>query len=132
MTMERRKSVEDLEPKAKKPHSSMTKQHLKNRLKAVAKENRDLKRKQRKMEKKIEKLVKTKGVRIKDKGTQQVVDNVMNGECPFDQKSPMFLLWEQQKKAAKLKKPTSMRWHPVMIRWCLIIYLRSPGKGLGY
>uniref|UniRef100_A0A7M6DRA2 Uncharacterized protein n=1 Tax=Clytia hemisphaerica TaxID=252671 RepID=A0A7M6DRA2_9CNID len=127
-TMERRKSLEDDRPKAKKPHSSMTKEQLKSRLKTVAKENKELKRKQKRLEKKIEKLVRAKGVKIKDKGTQQVVDDVLKGECPFDEKSPMFLLWEQQKKAAKLKKLTSMRWHPVIIRWCLSINLRSPGK----
>ena len=83
----RRSSVEGLEPKAKKPHKTMTKQELKKRLKTVGKENKELKRKQRRMEKKIEKLVKAEGVQIKDKGTQQVIDDVMAGDCPFDQKS---------------------------------------------
>jgi len=32
------------------------------------------------------------------------------------------LFWEQQLKAASCKKAQGMRWHPLMIRWCL--YLR--------
>ena len=46
---------------------------------------------------------------------------------PFPRDSPMSLLWEVQAKAAKLKSTKSMRWHPVMIRWCISLYLKSPG-----
>lgn len=38
------------------------------------------------------------------------------------------LFWEQQAKATSLKSSNSMRWHPLMVRWCL--YLRHlSGKG---
>ena len=38
------------------------------------------------------------------------------------------LFWSQQLKAAQQKSSKSMRWHPVMVRWC--IYLRHiSGKG---
>ena len=39
----------------------------------------------------------------------------------------MSLLWEEETKAAKLKSIKLMRWHPVMIRWCISLYLKSPG-----
>ena len=32
------------------------------------------------------------------------------------------LFWEQQYEAVKQKDPRTMRWHPLMIKWCL--YLR--------
>lgn len=32
------------------------------------------------------------------------------------------IFWEQQQKACSIKNPRSMKWHPLMIRWC--IYLR--------
>ena len=35
------------------------------------------------------------------------------------------LFWEQQKKAASVCNPRQMRWHPVMIRWCLNLKLIS-------
>jgi hypothetical protein len=31
------------------------------------------------------------------------------------------LFWEQQKKAAQLRGPSGMSWHPLMIKWCLYI-----------
>ena len=39
-----------------------------------------------------------------------------------------FLFWQQQLQAASQTKASSMKWHPLMIRWCL--YLRHiSGKG---
>ena len=46
----------------------------------------------------------------------------------FDENFPKYLLWEQQKKMNKFKKASSMKRHPVMIRWRLSSYLKSPGK----
>ena len=40
----------------------------------------------------------------------------------FPENSFQKLFWEQQQKAASLKNARSMRWHPLMIKWCL--YLR--------
>ena len=42
---------------------------------------------------------------------------VRKEECPFEKGSAMALLWQQQKTASHFKKSTSMRWHPVIIRW---------------
>lgn len=46
-------------------------------------------------------------------------DNVLK-QYPKD--SFMHLFWTQQKEALAKKKMQGMRWHPLMIRWCL--YLR--------
>ena len=46
--------------------------------------------------------------------------------CPFAKDSPQFLLWEQQKLQSSLKNSKAMSWHPLIIRWCLSIYLKSP------
>ena len=35
------------------------------------------------------------------------------------------LFWEEQRKAAMVKDARQMRWHPMMIRWCLILKLLS-------
>ena len=39
------------------------------------------------------------------------------------------LFWQQQQAAARLRNPSSMRWHPLFIKWCL--YLRHV-SGRGY
>ena len=40
----------------------------------------------------------------------------------FPSDSFQRLFWEQQYEAVKQKDPRTMRWHPLMIKWCL--YLR--------
>ena len=37
------------------------------------------------------------------------------------------LFWKQQLKAANLKNKKSMRWHPLIIKWCLYLQYRSSG-----
>ena len=44
----------------------------------------------------------------------------------FEQGSPKWFLWNQQLEQASKKDRRSMRWHPLIIRWCLSIYLVSP------
>ena len=39
------------------------------------------------------------------------------------------LFWQQQQAAARLRNPSSMRWHPLFTKWCL--YLRHV-SGRGY
>ena len=53
---------------------------------------------------------------------------VQNGR-PLDVYVPtgQHLLWEQQKLQNSMSSKNSTRWHPLIIRWCLSIYLKSPG-----
>jgi len=39
-----------------------------------------------------------------------------------------YLFWEQQLKAARCNDARQMRWHPVIIKWCL--YLRNKSSGM--
>ena len=49
-----------------------------------------------------------------------------NPEPEFEENSPQWLLWQQQKAQSQKKDARGMRWHPLMIRWCLSIYFTSP------
>ena len=40
------------------------------------------------------------------------------------------LFWEEQIKARGLQKSSSMKWHPMMICWCLNLKLLSPAYSL--
>ena len=35
------------------------------------------------------------------------------------------MVWNEQKKAASVKNGTGMRWHPLMIKWCVNLKLIS-------
>ena len=93
---------------------SERKSHLKNR-------NR--------FEEKTEMLIRKEGILVNG-NIDKVLEKVNNeiDSSGFDENSPKYLLWEQQKKMNKLKKASSLKWHPVMIRWCFSVYLKSPGK----
>ena len=45
----------------------------------------------------------------------------------FPHVSPQYLLWEQQQKQDSYSDSKSMKWHPIMIRWSIFIYLKLPG-----
>ena len=40
--------------------------------------------------------------------------------------SPQRLLWEEQVKRSKVKSSVGMRWHPLMIKWCISLHCASP------
>lgn len=46
--------------------------------------------------------------------------------CPFPEDTPQSLLWNQQLEYASVKDKRMIRWHPVMIRWCISIFIKSP------
>ena len=134
LVLEKRPSLTSTKPKPKRPHASLSKGQLKTRLSDVSQENAKLKLSIKRLEKRIKTLVKRDGVFIKDQATSEFMSKMVESKPDFEFKdgSPMKLLWEQQLKASKLKKSTSMRWHPVMIRWALSLYLRSPGIHMTY
>ena len=43
----------------------------------------------------------------------------------YGQDSFQRLFWEEQRKALRARGPTAIRWHPMMIRWCLHIKFLS-------
>ena len=74
---------------------------------------------------KVSKILNTEGIQVSkdhDLELKEIIDNIGN---PFNEKTPMGLLWQQQKQQAK-GKSKGMRWHPLMMRWCLSIYHTSP------
>ena len=98
------------------------------KLTAYQKERRSLIDNRARLEKNIRQLVKKEGIKLENE-TQKIVTEVLEkNDSGFDENSTQNLLWEQQKKINNLKKKSSMRWHPVIVRWCLSIYLRSPGE----
>ena len=51
-----------------------------------------------------------------DKESAMLIDEVFSkSDKYFDQDSPQYLLWKQQRKQLGLKKKSSMKWHPVGI-----------------
>ena len=77
----------------------------------------------------LEKIVQTHGETV-DRALHDEFKTIMeennDGICDaFPAGSFRRLFWEQQLKAATSKDPRSMRWHPMLIKWCLNLKLIS-------
>ena len=106
----------------------MDKDSLLKKVKVLEKEKKLLTQKTLRLQERIRQDIKRKGVHVQGQ-TSDLLSHIVKAEPnnPFEEDSPQHLLWEEQKKQAQLKDPRQMRWHPLMIRWCLSIYLKSPG-----
>ena len=114
-------------PKRNTPNIHLSRKDLEQKVKDYQRDRRALKQSNQRLQKKITKMSKQESVSLGEE-INDIISNVARTNSPgFDENSPKYLLWEQQKKMSNLKSKTSMRWHPVMIRWCLSIYLKSPG-----
>ena len=57
--------------------------------------------------------------------TNIIGETMERTDSPFESDSPQNLLWEQQNLQNSMS--SKKRWHPLIILWCLSIYLKSPG-----
>ena len=73
----------------------------------------------------VSKILNTGGIQVSKDRDLELKEIIENSGNPFNEETPMGLLWQQQKQLAK-GKSKGMRWHPLMIPWCLSIYHTSP------
>ena len=76
------------------------------------------------MTKKIAENTEVAGVSLDDETHQDMIQMMKSSELSsfyenLPQDSFRQLFWDQQLKAASQKNARSMKWHPLMIRWCL-------------
>ena len=69
------------------------------------------------------------GLEVEDDVHADLVAIVQENSNSDDTTPFKKLFWEQQRKAASLNNTRSMRWHPLMIKWCL--YLRHLSSRYG-
>lgn len=75
---------------------------------------------------KIKKLIDKEGVDV-DSENGNILRNILETNQPsLEEGSPQWLLWQQQLEQASKKDNHTVRWHPLIIRWCLSIYHTSP------
>ena len=82
--------------------------------------------KNKRLRAKLERVVEEEGVST-DTETHEDICAIMNSNesrivNSYPEDSFERLFWQQQQVAARVKNPSSMRWHPLFIKWCL--YLR--------
>ncbi|KAE8738238.1 hypothetical protein FOCC_FOCC016284 [Frankliniella occidentalis] len=75
------------------------------------------------LQKKMQQLLEVEGVQVDKEMSDELTDLCKSAD--LSEVRSLFL--QQQLKASKAKSPSSIRWHPTMIRFALGIYLDSPG-----
>ena len=79
---------------------------------------------------KIERQFQSSGINVDDEANDGLIKllNMYEKEATKDESDDSFLkiFWMQQLKASTLKNKSSIRWHPLIIRWAL--YLHHPSS----
>ena len=113
------------DPSSKTNYKYLTREELIERLNNIQKEKKEIIRKLTKSLKAVRKSISKEGVNVENDQHQLFQQTINNHEQPFDEQSPQGLLWQEQKHQASLKDSRGMRWHPLIIRWCLSIHYAS-------
>ena len=126
----RRKSNKNQSPityNSKKNDRYFSKLELLTKIKLPEKERKENLARQQRMKKKLEKSVIEEGVVLEEEEHTIIEETYekYGEEIPFTEDSPQALLWQQHKIQAGLKDRRSMKWRPLIIRWCISLYLKS-------
>lgn len=107
----------------------LSEQQKLDKLKYLENERKKLTLKLMRMQQKINTNIQVEGIKLNNDDSSIVEEVMQNNkeQCPFTVNSPQYLLWQQQQLQCSLSNKKSMKWHPLIIRWCISIYLKSPG-----
>jgi len=84
------------------------------------------------MEKKISEYAAKDGIHLDQQlhsdMKQMISDSTDQIHHTYQPDTFQYLFWEQQRKASSLQDSHSMKWHPLIIKWCLYLrHLSSKG-----
>ena len=119
---------ENLEPEEKKRRTSdsshvnyryLSKEELVERLTNIQKKKKEVICKLTQANEKIKERINVQGVGVNDEqhGVLQDIITSPESKFEFDEETPQWLLWQQQKLQASKKNSKGMRWHPLIIRY---------------
>ena len=95
------------------------------RMKRLHDDNRKMAKRQYRLERKLSEAIEGKGVNVDEELATDLFSVMEEEEQHIENEYPegsfQRVFWQQQKKAASVKGKKGMRWHPLMIRFCLYI-----------
>ena len=119
-----------VDPKSHINYRYLTTTEMQIRLKLLQQNNQRMARQLMNVRKKLEEVSSEKSVTLNGNLSEDLV-NIMklhSATVKSENASHTFrhLFWDQQLQAAK-RDPRGMRWHPLMIRWCIYLCHKSSG-----
>ena len=115
-----------LQPSSHTPYTSLTNDEKSERLQQLHRLARQTQQQLKRLRRKLATVSDTKGVEM-DSATHSDLCDIMSQENKavhqaFSEGSFARIFWEQQFDAISCPDKRGMRWHPLMVKWCL--YLR--------
>ena len=104
----------------------LTRKELEERYQNGRKSKLDAIKKATRLSIRIKEIVDKEGILVEKKHGCLMKEILNTSEIGFYEESPRWLLWQQQKEQAFKSDARGMRWHPLIVRWCLSIYHTSP------
>ena len=128
---QKKRTEQQTDPSSSVPYSVLSKEELQTRLTNLHSEFHRIQKQQDRLKQRLEAVVKMQGVAV-DEQTHDDLKQIirMEGSKLMEKTAPnsfQRVFWQQQMDAASREDARGMRWHPLMIRWC--IYLRHQSQG---
>ena len=125
------KSSDRTEPHSHTPYSILSADEMRTRMSKLHSELRRITKQRDRLKERLDKSVQENGVTVSEclscdlKAIMQSEGSkaTERDECTYFQK----VFWQQQALASSKEDARGMRWHPLMIKWC--IYLRAHSQG---
>lgn len=127
----RNRSSNRTEPHSHTPYRDLSVTEMKTRMSNLHNELRRIEKQRERLKEKLSKSVDENGVTVSNQlntDLRTIVESegskaTERQDCSYFQK----IFWQQQAHASSMQNPRGMRWHPLMIKWC--IYLRAHSQG---
>lgn len=94
------------------------------RLQNLKKENKTLSRKVAQLRAQLEKSTECNGVTLEKTLNEDMHSIINSNEIPHAPGTFARIFWDQQKESL-YKNPKQMRWHPMMLKWCIHLRMLS-------
>lgn len=98
------------------------------RAKLVQHDRKQLQRKIFDLEQKLKSEIESNGKFVDREMSEKFKKTLENSSSEIEQladDSPLKILWTEQQKVLQLKNAKGMRWHPLMIKWCIALQSKS-------
>ena len=125
------KDQDRCDPKSHTNYRRLSSSEKNERMKRLHSQCKMLKQEISRIQEKLDHALESRGVSIGE-DLHENLKAIVDDKSPFvaenyPEHSFARMFWESQKKALSLSNPKTMKWDPLMIRWCL--YLRHYSRG---
>ena len=113
---------------SKKPNNRLTDSQKFHKLKQMRSYVTDLERENEKLKRDIQRLIQKDGVRLSKEDSADMLNLMKDSDIAAaypDENSYQRLFWKEQLKVNSLKDKRGMRWHPMIIKWCVFLKSKS-------